>query len=297
MTVNGSRSERGTARELGCVRRGRSGSEWARSLALAAVAVALLALGAGCGQLAQVNLISTEQELQMGSQFSTEIEKELKLYNDPEVHAYVDSLGQVLAKHSERTDIPYVIKVVDTDEVNAFAIPGGYLYVNRGLIQTAVNESELAGVMGHEIGHVVGRHSAKQMTRELGLSTISSLLLGQNPSQWTALTSNVLSAGTLLHYGREAELEADYYGVMETYGAGIDPNGIVTFFGKLLDLEGGRQQSGFEKLFSTHPPTAERIEQAKAKIASLPKNKPLAKDSARFQAIKKRLPQMKTKGK
>lgn len=266
-----------------------------RPLLRSVLLATLLFTASGCGQLADVNIVSTQEELEMGRQFSQEIEKELKLYNDPIVAAYVDSLGQLLARNSDRSDIPYVIKVVDTDEVNAFAIPGGYLYVNRGLISTASRESELAGVMGHEIGHVVGRHSAKQMSRQLGLGMISGLLLGNDPSTWASLSANVLSAGTLLRYGRDAELEADRFGIMETYRSGIDPEGMVTFFEKLLDME-GREPGALEKLFASHPPTKERISAGRNLVASLPPKSNLTKDSARFHAIQKRLPAIRAAG-
>lgn len=264
-----------------------------RGLTFVASIWALL-LFSGCGQLAQVNIISTQDELAMGQRFSQEIEKELKLISDPAVNAYVDSLGQLLARNSDRSDIPYVIKVVDTDEVNAFAIPGGYLYVNRGLIVTAASESELAGVMGHEIGHVVGRHGAKQMTKEYGLTQLQGLILGNNPSQWSGMAAGVLSSGTLLHYGREAELEADRFGINEAYRSGIDPEGMATFFEKLLSME-QRDPSGLEKLFSTHPPTGERISAGRALIASLPPKTGLTKDSPRFHEIQKRLPPVQKK--
>ncbi len=257
------------------------------------VLVACLAALPGCAGLAQVNIISTEDEIAMGTQFSKEIEKgEIKLWRDPEVQAYIDSLGQLLARNSDRNDIPYVIKVVDTDEVNAFAIPGGYLYVNRGLITTAANESELAGVMGHEIGHIVGRHSAKQITRQYGLSVLSGVLLGSDPSAVAQITSGLVGNGALLKYGRDAELEADSYGIVETYRAGIDPSGMATFFEKLLGLHES-QPSGLETLFSTHPPTTERIAKARAQIAQLPARSSLSKDSARFHAIQKKLPALK----
>jgi beta-barrel assembly-enhancing protease len=249
----------------------------------------------GCGELAQVNIISTEEELQLGKEFSQEIEKgQIKLYEDPEVNAYIDSLGQLLARNSDRNDIPYIIKVVDTDEVNAFAVPGGYLYVNRGLITTAENESELAGVMGHEIGHIVGRHSAKQITRQYGLGMIGSILLGNNPNQLAAMAANIAGSGTLLKYGRDAELEADSYGVDETYRSGIDPEGMATFFEKLLAMHSA-EPSWLEKMFSTHPPTTERIQKARAKIASLPPKSGLMKDGPRFHEIQQRLPAIKEK--
>jgi predicted Zn-dependent protease len=260
-----------------------------RTIRRAVAPIALVLLGTGCSAISQVNVISTEEEVQMGGQFSKEIEKDLKLVTDPEVIAYVDSLGQLLARNSDRTDIPYVIKVVDTDEVNAFALPGGYLYVNRGLIVTAARESELAGVMGHEIGHIVGRHSAKQISREMGVGALSAIILGNDPAAWSTLTAQVLASGTLLHYGREAELEADHYGIDEAYRAGIDPDGMVTFFEKLLAM-GDSQPGLLDQLFSSHPPTGERISKGREIIASLPPKPGLTTDSARFHAIQKRLP-------
>ena len=250
----------------------------------------ILSLSAGCATVSQINLISTPQEQEMGRQFSREVEKEVRLIRDPLVASYVDDLGQLLAKHSQRTDIPYYIQVVDTDEVNAFALPGGYLYVNRGLIQTAENESELAGVMGHEIGHVVGRHGARQMTKALGLQVLLGAVAGQDPGLARQVAAEVAGVGaglTLLKYGREAEREADGYAVQEAYDAGIAPEGMATFFEKLLALhDEAPEEGGIARLFSTHPPTRERVEQVRVDIARLPAKKGLAKDSRRFQKVK-----------
>jgi predicted Zn-dependent protease len=148
-------------------------------------------------------------------------------------------------------------------------------------------------VMGHEIGHIVGRHSAKQMTREYGLGMIAGIALGNNPNQLAAMAANLAGSGTLLKYGRDAELEADSYGVDETYRSGIDPEGMATFFEKLLSLEGGAQPSWLDNLFSTHPPTKERIDKSRAKIAGLPKKPGLTKDSPRFHEIQAKLPAIK----
>ncbi|MSS70303.1 MAG: peptidase M48 [Candidatus Latescibacteria bacterium] len=246
-----------------------------------------LLMSAGCSTISQINLISTPQEVEMGQQFSQEVEKEVKLVRDPLVVSYVENLGQLLAQHSQRTDIPYTIKVVDSDEVNAFALPGGYLYVNRALIQTADNESELAGVMGHEIGHVVGQHGAKQLTKQLGLEALLGVVAGENPSIGRQLAAQVAGVGaglTLLKYGREAELEADAYAVQETYDAGIDPGGMATFFEKLLAMH-DEGDSGFAQIFSTHPPTRERIERVHGLTAELSK-KNLKKDSRDFQKVR-----------
>ena len=244
----------------------------------------------GCaGTISDINIFSDAQEVQLGKQFSRQIEQDLKIYSDPTVTAYIDQLGQHLANHSQRQNITYYFKVVDTEVVNAFAIPGGYLYVNIGLIRAAENESELAGVIGHEIGHVVGKHGVKQMTRQLGLAAMAQLALGENQSKLKQMVAGLAANGVLMKYGRDAEREADIYAVQEMYDAGIDPEGMATFFEKLLKLQKGKP-SKLEQIFSTHPPTAERIATVRARIAQLPRKPNLKKDSQRFHQIKKRLP-------
>ena len=244
----------------------------------------------GCaGTISDINIFSDAQEVQLGKQFSRQIEQDLKIYSDPTVTAYIAQLGQHLANHSQRRNIAYHFKVVDTEVVNAFAIPGGYLYVNIGLIRAAENESELAGVIGHEIGHVVGKHGVKQMTRQLGLAAVAQLALGENQSKLKQMVAGLAANGVLMKYGRDAEREADIYAVQEMYDAGIDPEGMATFFEKLLKLQKGKP-SKLEQIFSTHPPTAERIAAVRARIAQLPRKPNLKKDSQRFHQIKKRLP-------
>ena len=244
----------------------------------------------GCaGTISDINIFSDAQEVQLGKQFSRQIEQDLKIYSDPTVTAYIDQLGQHLANHSQRQNITYHFKVVDTEVVNAFAIPGGYLYVNIGLIRAAENESELAGVIGHEIGHVVGKHGVKQMTRQLGLAAVAQLALGENQSKLKQMVAGLAANGVLMKYGRDAEREADIYAVQEMYDAGIDPEGMATFFEKLLKLQKGKP-SKLEQIFSTHPPTAERIATVRARIAQLPRKPNLKKDSQRFHQIKKKLP-------
>jgi predicted Zn-dependent protease len=269
-------------------------TRWYISMCMAICLSIITSFGCG-GALQNFNIVSDSQEIEMGRQFSQELERELKFYEDPEVVEYIQDLGQNLAKVSKRTNITYHIKVVDTDVVNAFALPGGYLYVNRGLISTAESESELAGVMGHEIGHVVGRHGAKALSRQNGLQFITGLVLGQSPGAARQIASQFAGIGGALgmfHYSREAEREADALAVEELYEAGIDPDGVAKFFEKLMALH-ENESSGLEALFSTHPPSGERVENARADIALLPQKPDLRKDSARFQRIKKRLPSLK----
>jgi predicted Zn-dependent protease len=243
---------------------------------------------AGCAAVSQVNLLSTEQEVEMGAQFAAEVEKEMAMLDDAAVESYIDSLGQVLARNSDRPDIAYRFRVVDTDEVNAFALPGGFVYVNRGLVTTAENESELAGVIAHEVGHVVGRHSAKMITRQYGIAMIAQIALGENPGVVKELVANIAATGALMKYSRDAEREADRLGIDETVRSGIDPAGIVTFFDKLKGLQ-QREPSAVESFFSTHPDTEERIAYTDRYIASLSAAGVGTRDSDRFQRIQDRI--------
>jgi predicted Zn-dependent protease len=247
---------------------------------------------AACATVGQLNIVSEQQELEMGAQFAAELDKTLTFIDDPQVVGYVDNLGQSIAHASQRNNIPYRFRVVNTDEVNAFAVPGGYLFVNRGLLETADTECEAAGVLGHEIGHVVGRHSARQMTQQYGISTISALLLGQNPSMVAQITAQFVATGAILSYSREMESEADSYGVQELYDAGIDPNGLATFFDKLVALRGGAASSKVETFFSTHPDPGARASTVRAQIAKLPPKPNLRKDSPNFQEVKAKLKSM-----
>ena len=241
------------------------------------------------GRISDINIFTDAQEVQLGKQFSRQIEQEMKMYTDPVVTAYITQLGQHLANHSQRQNITYHFKVVNTDVVNAFAIPGGYLYVNIGLIRAAENESELAGVIGHEIGHVVGKHGVKQMTRQLGLTAVAELALGEDQSKLKQMVAGLAANGVLMKYSRDAEREADIYAVQEMYDAGIDPEGMATFFEKLRKLQ-RRDPSRLEQLFATHPLTTERITAVRSQIARLPRKSNLKKDSQRFHQIKRRLP-------
>jgi predicted Zn-dependent protease len=268
----------------------------ARSGAIRAVYLVFALIGLSCAAVSQLNLLTTHQEVEIGRQAAREVEREVKIYRDPVVSAYVDSLGQVLVRHSRRPGVKYSFKVVDTDQVNAFALPGGWLYINRGLITTAENEAELAGVIGHEIGHVVGKHGARQITKQYGLAVLVELAVGgENPSLARKIAGQFAAMGaglTLLKYGRDAEREADYFAVEETYAAGINPEGMATFFEKLMAQQESKQESKqlwARGWFSTHPASRERIANVREQIAELPPKAGLKKDSKRFQEIKSRI--------
>ena len=254
--------------------------------------ILLLWIGSlSCAAVGQLNLLSTQDEVEIGRQAAREVEQSMPMYKNPVVVAYIDSLGQALVKHSRRSNIRYSFKVVDTDQVNAFALPGGWLYVNRGLILASEDESELAGVIGHEIGHVVGRHGARQISKQYGLAVLVGLVAGSSEGG-SSIARDIagqfasLGAGlTLLKYGRDAEREADSFAVEELHAAGIDPDGMATFFEKLLAMH-EKNQGETATLFSTHPPTAERISNVRAQIQQLADKRGLKSDSGRFQQIK-----------
>jgi predicted Zn-dependent protease len=207
------------------------------------------------------------------------------------VVGYIDSLGQRLVAVSQRNDIPYTFHVVDTKEVNAFAVPGGYLYVNRGLIETAENESELAGVLGHEIGHVVKRHSARQLSQQMGIAMVASIALGEDPNMVAELTAQILATGAIMRYSREMESEADACGVQELYDTGLDPDGLASFFDKLEEMRGGAGGSSLEKFFSTHPEPGARASSVRAQAAALPPRN-LRTDSPAFHRVRDRVKAM-----
>lgn len=267
------------------------------SLTTAAASVSIILLTTpGCGSVFKdVNVLTEADEIALGREFSREIERELKFYQDPEVVRYIDGLCQDLVLHSKRSNIPYYIKVVDTDEVNAFALPGGYLYINRGLISISGNEAELAGVIAHEIAHVVARHGAKALTRQLGLEIMLGMISGRNPRGVQRVAAQLAGIGgilSMLHHSREAEREADALAVVNLREAGYDPEGLTGFFEKLLEIN-DRDPGTLATMFTTHPPSRERIENTRKQATELPVLEGLITDSERFRQIKDMLPPLK----
>jgi predicted Zn-dependent protease len=216
-------------------------------------------------------LISDEEETRIGLQVKDELEKKEKIryLNDPTVVGYVNAITNRILPHAKR-DRPWVswqVKVIDDPKtVNAFATPGGFLYVYSGLILAADNEAEVAGVMGHEAGHVVGRHSARQMVNAYGLQTVASLALGKNPGLLSQIAAGLAGQGVLLAHGRSEEIEADEYGARYSSAAGYDPHGIATFFQKLKAKEG--KVPAVLTWLSTHPPSGERVDKINRFIAA-----------------------------
>ena len=238
-----------------------------------------------------MNFFSVQQDVEIGKEASQEAEKELDLIRDSESEKYLNELGNRIAKNSKNPGLPYQFKFVNSKEINAFAFPGGYVYVNRGLVEAADNESELAGVIGHEITHAALRHGTNQLSKQLLISATLSMiggLMGQSggwKEQLAAMGISVFSSGLLLKYSRNAESQADLGGVQAVNASNIDTNGMMTFFQKLEGLRKS-EPSKLENFFSSHPPPADRVKAVGEEIVKLPLQKNPTKDSDPFQKLK-----------
>jgi predicted Zn-dependent protease len=246
------------------------------------------------------NWYSTESEIKMGKQYADEIEKSTKLITDPVVTEYINRVGQNIVKNSD-CKVPFTIKVIDTDEINAMALPGGFFYVNSGLILAADEEAELAGVMAHETAHVCAHHAAREMTRMnyAQLGTIPLIMM--TGYTWTGYgiyeAVNIAIPMTFLMFSREFEAQADFLGVQYMYRAGYDPQAFVTFFEKIQNLE--KQKPGaVAKAFSNHPQTPDRIQHTQEEIAKiLPARDEYLVTTSEFDDVKARLARIENKRK
>lgn len=201
-------------------------------------------------------LISDQTEIELGAKLAAQIEAQQRLHPDRGLQSYIQRVTEALLPPAleDRPGIRYRVKVLDDPkQINAFAVPGGYLYIYSGLLLVAEDEAEIAGVLAHEIGHIVGRHSANQLAARFGLDVLARLALGEDPYQIGQIASQLGSA----RFSRDDEREADTFGVRYAIAAGYDPHGLLRFFAKLKKLEA--RHSDLEKLFASHPPTSERI--------------------------------------
>ena len=233
---------------------------------------------------------STEKEVKLGREFAAEVDRQSKFIDDPVVTEYINRVGQNIVLHSD-AKVAFTIKVIDSDEVNAFALPGGFFYVNKGLILAADNEAELAGVMAHEIGHVAARHAMENQTKMTFaeyLAMAGSIFIGGIPGLIYQNTAGLGLMGMFMKFSRSNEEEADRLGVQYMYAAGYDPNAMATMFEK-LEAKNKKKPGLIARAFASHPAPPERRASALALAARFPEHEEYVISSSEFQRVKGRL--------
>jgi predicted Zn-dependent protease len=253
----------------------------------------------GCNKGAG-NWYSLDKQVAMGQQYSQQIEHGVKLVSDPVVIEYVNRIGQNLVRNSD-SKVPFTIKVIDTNEINAFALPGGFFYVNSGLILAADNEAELAGVMAHEIAHVAACHVAREQTRS-NIVNLASIPLIFVPGGWAVYEATQVAMGigvplTFMKFSRNFETEADFLGMEYMYKTGYDPQSFISFFEK-IEAQEKKKPGTLAKAFSSHPMTPDRVAAAQKEMASvLPPRDEYVVNTSEFDQVKSRLASIENKHK
>jgi len=243
----------------------------------------------GPGGKQSLILISTSQEVSIGQEMDQQLRQTETVLDDSLWQSYITEMGNRIVAVSDRSDLEYHFAVIESDQINAFAAPGGFVYFYTGLIHEMEQEAELAAVMAHEISHVVGRHSVKRLQSVMGLSILLQLTLGESSETTQALAGTALGI-MMSGYSRSQETEADNYGTLYMARAGWNPRGMVSMFEKLQELSGHRDMGFFEMLASSHPGTGDRIASTTRQISQmteLPSD--LVMDTPKFQRLKQRL--------
>jgi Zn-dependent protease with chaperone function len=240
-----------------------------------------------------MNFYSIEKEQTLGRELAADVEHQVRLLNDPVITEYVNRVGQKLVRNSD-AQVPFTIKVVDDDEINAFALPGGFFYVNTGLIEAADNEAELAGVMAHEIAHVAARHATKNATKRdiWDFASIPLIFVGGPVGLAVRQVSQIAVPMSFLKFSRDAEREADLLGMQYQYAAGYDPQSFVDFFEK-LQIKDKHKHNALARAFATHPMTEDRIHRAEVELETmLPARDDYILTTSDFETVRVRLMQV-----
>ncbi|BFM14898.1 M48 family metalloprotease [Maricurvus nonylphenolicus] len=265
-------------------------SKRSHKLIVAACSAALLTFSSGCAinpatGTPDLVLMSEDSEIKKGKELHEKLMEGMAIYQDEKLQTYIEEIGQTLVKNSDRPDIAYTFTIIDSPDINAFALPGGYIYINRGLIGFLKNEAQLAAVLAHEIGHVTARHAVRQDAAKTGAkvgSTAASIISVLTTGN-TALgdVTGLWSSAAVMGYGREMELEADSFGAQYLYNSGYEPQAMADVIGVLKDHErfsrrrardSGKKQQSYHGVFSTHPRNDTRLQEVIAKAGTLPEN-------------------------
>lgn len=246
----------------------------------------------GNRRVAHRSIISEQKEIAIGKQYATQIDRSARIIKDPVVNEYVNRVAQNIARNSD-LKIPLTVKIIDSPDINAFALPGGFLYVNSGLLRAAKEEDQLAGVIAHEIAHVAARHWASQMTKRtiLQYAMLPLIFTPMSATLYYGVMEAYMNGVPLafLKFSRNDEAEADYLGIQYMYKAGYDPNAYVAFFGRIVQ-EQRRNPGSVPTIFADHPPTAGRIIKAEKEIKTiLPKRSEYLVSTSEFNEMKTRL--------
>jgi predicted Zn-dependent protease len=241
---------------------------------------------------AQFSLVSVEQEIEIGREANAQVRKETPEVRDAEVTAYIRAIGARLARQAAGPGYPYSFAVADYREINAFALPGGPVWIHRGVLHAATNESQVAGVLGHEVAHIAQRHAAQQLTKglmaNLGLGLLGAVLGNGGGASAAQAAAGFLTNGVFLKFSRDDEREADQVGLQLMRRAGWDARGMVELF-EILQREAKRNPRSVEIFFSSHPSPQDRVDRLRSEVARRPGG---TRDTPQFQAIKARLLRM-----
>jgi beta-barrel assembly-enhancing protease len=236
-----------------------------------------------------IDFYSLEREARLGRELAAQVDREAKFITDPVITEYVNRLGQNIVLHSD-SKIPFTIKVIDSADVNAFALPGGFLYVNSGAILAADGEAEIAGVMAHEIAHVAARHGVEQASKGTLVQYLSIplIFIGGPLGAIAQNAANILVPMTFLKFSRNAEAEADRLGLQYMWASGYDPTAMLSFFEKLKAKE-KKAPGALAKVFSTHPATGDRIDKARELLTRFPEREEYTISTSEFAVVKQKL--------
>jgi predicted Zn-dependent protease len=260
------------------------------ALTMAAAMQFLSCTATGPGGQKALILFTTDQEVAMGVQMDQQLRQTEKILPDTMWQNYLAGVGQKIVAVSDRKDLTFHFAVIESDQINAFATPGGYVYFYTGILREMDTESEMAAVMAHEISHVVARHGIRRMQTAMGATVLLDLALGGKSENTKQLAQTGLGL-VMTGYSRSQESEADNFGITYMTRAGWDPHGAIAMFEKLAEMSGGQGGGVFESLTSDHPDTQSRINAATAEVAKMsPLPAKIALDSPKYQAMKKRLP-------